>query len=289
VLLEAIETPEGGTSEPLDLAQHTAYVPDYTDFTAESVYAADLRGNVWRFDLTPTSGSYAAPTKIAVLTDANGVGQPVTTRPMIEVDRGSKKRYIIIGTGRLLADSDIGSTQTQSLYAIIDGTSGLGGFFIAGTLPTGVSFPIGRSNLNANANLVNGIGASPSNPMGWYTDLGTASNGIAERININGTANGGVIAMGVNLPDGEPCKPSGTGRVLGFTLGQGKSVLVSGAGLVESAASTSMLRDLAILNVDGTLRLVAGDAKGGVGKVGWQLPAGIALKRLNWREVPTAD
>ena len=41
-LLEAVATSDGSTTSPLNMAHHTAYVPDYTDFTSDSVYAGDL-------------------------------------------------------------------------------------------------------------------------------------------------------------------------------------------------------------------------------------------------------
>ena len=102
------------------MAHHTAHVPDYTNFTSDAVYAGDLLGNVWRLDLTGST-TYSAPSKIATLTTSGGAPQPVTTRPLIEVDPFTKKRYVLIGTGRLLADSDLGSTHRHTFFALDDG------------------------------------------------------------------------------------------------------------------------------------------------------------------------
>ena len=67
-------------------------------------------------------------------------------------------------------------------------------------------FPFTRSKLNANSNLLTGIGASPAQPMGWYHDLGTdATSGIAERITVAPTVNYGVVGVAVNLPDSAAC------------------------------------------------------------------------------------
>ena len=61
---------------------------------------------------------------LAQLTDASGVRLPVTSRPLVIVQPRTNKRYVTVGTGRLLHPSDSGSTQAQRFFAIIDGTGG---------------------------------------------------------------------------------------------------------------------------------------------------------------------
>jgi type IV pilus assembly protein PilY1 len=290
-LLEAVATSEGSTTSPLNMAHHTAYVPDYTDFSSDAVYAGDLLGNVWRLNLTGAPSSYPAPRKIAILTTSGGTPQPVTTRPLIEVDPISQKRYVLIGTGRLLADSDLGSTQRQSFYAIVDGGASAGAFYRTSTLPSGVSFPITRSALNANSDLLSGIGTAPTYPMGWYLDLGPADGTVAERITVSPVSNVGIVGIGVNRPGESACEPGGTSRVLAFRFGTGKSVLVDSANVLvaQSTVSRGLITDLGILSSGGKIRLVAGDSSGGINSPGMTNSAGISLKRLNWREVPTVD
>ena len=204
------------------------------------------------------------------------------------MDPISKKRYVLIGTGRLLADSDIANSQAQSVYAIIDGIKSFGGFLNSSTLPSGVTFPIDRSVLNQNTDLLTGIGSAPANPMGWYVDLNVVNN-IGERVNVTTIANDGIFALAVNLPNGDACNPSGSGRVMAVTMAEGKSVLVSGASGIASFASASVIRDIGVVKAGGRLRLLEGDATGEVTKVDWSLPPTLTYKRLNWREVPTVD
>lgn len=288
-LLEAIATPAAAAG-PINLAHHAAFVPNFGDFTADAVYAADLQGNLWRFDLTPVSGAYDPPTLIARLTDANGDGLPVTVRPLVEIDAASNTRHVVVATGRLLADSDIASTQTQSIFVIRDGTAQAGGFFTPATLPSGVSFPLTRAQLNANTSLTTGIGSAPANPMGWFHDLRRApGSNVAERVNVDLTANGGVVAVGVNLPLPEPCEPGGTGRVLAFSLASGRSVIVDATGVVESFTAGGFLTDVAILGVGGTTRLYAGTRRGDMRNAPWDLGGALNVRRLNWREVPVAN
>jgi type IV pilus assembly protein PilY1 len=283
-LLEAVATPEGSSAEPLNLAQHSAFIPDVTDFTADAVYAGDLRGNLWRLDLTGT-GDYAAPLKLAKLTDAAGTAQPVTTWPLTEVDPASKRRYIMVGTGRLLADTDIRNGDLQSFYALVDGTGQFGGFVPASAWGAEIK----RSALTADTRLVKGIGSTPKSARGWYVDLGS-QGGIAERVDIQPTANNGVVAFAANLPNGEACNPDGSGRIFALSFGTGRSVLVDAKGeLVESVVAERAVRDLAFTRVQGRVRLYGGDRGGNLIKVPAELSGSGTLRQIGWREVPLTE
>ena len=101
-LLEKVSTGVGTPSAPAGLATLNAFVIDGSNGTADAVYAGDLLGNLWRWDVTATTGAYPAPVKIATLTDSGNNPQPVTTRPVIEVHPSLYKRFVMVGTGRLL-------------------------------------------------------------------------------------------------------------------------------------------------------------------------------------------
>lgn len=289
-LLEAVATPSGSTSAPINLAHHTAFIADYHDMTADAIYAGDMQGNVWRLDVTGTS-AYSAPTLIATLANASGTAQPVTTRPLVEIDPDSAKRYVMIGTGRLLADSDRTSSSAQSFYAIVDGTGTSGKFYTSSTLPSGVSFPITRAALNANTSLLSGIGSSPSSAMGWYFDL-PVTNSIAERVNVDPTANNGIVFFAGNLPDSSACSPAGTSETYGVAFATGKTVLTSSSSsttLVASFTSSNLITEIVIQNVNGKLRVYTGDSGGNVANPPANLSTTSGVKQLNWREVPLAD
>jgi type IV pilus assembly protein PilY1 len=59
--------------------------------------------------------------------------------------------------------------------------------------------------------------------------------------------------------------------------------------VAQSTVSRGLITDLGILSSGGKIRLVAGDSSGGINSPGMTNSAGISLKRLNWREVPTVD
>ncbi|WP_426394839.1 pilus assembly protein [Ralstonia sp. R-29] len=287
-LLESISTGVGSASSPSGLAYASAYVADYTDNTTDSIYAGDLLGNVWRFDLTGTPSSYPAPTKIAQLTDPSGNAQPVTTPPLIEIQPNSLKRYVMVGTGRLLGSTDIASTQTQSFYVIYDGV--VQRFNSSTDLPSGVTFPIQRSNLNADTNLLKGIGSAPASVMGYYIDLGQSSNGVAERVNVAPVSNFGTVSFAANLPNGDACNPSGSNRVFSLDIGTGISRVVNSTGVLQPYyTGGGLVVDLSYLNVNGSVRLEAGTDNSAINSVPLVPTVVQAIRQINWREVPTAD
>ncbi|PXW96258.1 type IV pilus assembly protein PilY1 [Sphaerotilus hippei] len=291
-LLEKVVTPTGygSSTAPLDLAHVNAFIPDITDYTATALYAGDMRGNLWRYDLTGTTGDYPQPIRLATLANASGSAQPVTTPPRIMVDPTTGKRYVMVGTGRLLADSDIKSTQAQSFYAIIDGD--VDNFYTTSTLPTGASFPVTRSQLSANTDLLTGIGSSPSGPMGWYLDLAVnTTSGIAERINVAPTVNNGVVGVAVNLPNGDVCTPTGSSYIFAVSFATGRSVLTNSTGtlIATTSSASGIVTDLAFKSSGGKVRLVGGRSDGTVTSLPGTYSSSDGVRRLNWREVPTLN
>lgn len=84
------------------------------DKVADIVYAGDLKGNVWRFDL---SGHWAAPANPFWQGDAS---QPVTATPALYRRPSGDGYMVLFGTGQLLYDGDRRSTTVQSVYGLWD-------------------------------------------------------------------------------------------------------------------------------------------------------------------------
>ena len=70
-------------------------------------YGGDLKGRVWRFDLSdPDEGKWKVEL-IAELKDKPGNAQPITTGIRIEIDQTNNvDRYLFVGTGMLLDEQD---------------------------------------------------------------------------------------------------------------------------------------------------------------------------------------
>jgi type IV pilus assembly protein PilY1 len=120
-LIRAIDVPAsigggGGLSSPAGVDVGHDGILDY-------VYAGDLNGKMWRFDLTEDQ-----PSKFFVATNPifdAGPERPITSRPAImPVNKASNGdplgNIVLFGTGKLLTDADRSSTTTQYLYGILD-------------------------------------------------------------------------------------------------------------------------------------------------------------------------
>jgi type IV pilus assembly protein PilY1 len=113
--------PDNGLSSPI------AVDVNY-DKKVDFVYAGDLRGNLWKFDLTgdnPTKWevAYNDGTNDQPLFKAQGPGgsiQPITSKPEVMFHPEKHGLMVLFGTGKFLEDSDITNERPQSVYGIWD-------------------------------------------------------------------------------------------------------------------------------------------------------------------------
>ena len=296
-LLEKIGTGEGSSSAQAGLAQVQAFLLDRADGTADSVYAGDLLGNLWRWDLTST-GTLPAPLKLAVLRDGSNNALPVTARPLVVVHPTTRLRYVTVGTGRLLHDSDRSSGQMQRFYAIIDGTGSR--FWNSGDLPSGVTYPIGSSRLRQLTDLTQKVTLDLNSQVGWYFELGLAA-GAGWRVISDSTSFFGTVAFPAMQPGGattsDPCDlTGGSNRIYAIDLGTGQSRLTASANpgpdtpVVPFVSTlTGVVTDLRFLSVSGKARLMGGSDTGSTGVIHGRWGSSSDLRRMNWRAVVIND
>lgn len=125
---------DNGLSEP-------ALLDTNGDRIIDVIYAGDLKGNVWKFDVCNAGGSgvcsasgwdvaYQASGNPAPLFKA-GIGvvdQPITGPIEIGAPPSGQSGYMIyFGTGKYLGSSDVGSTNAQTAYGILDSGSRISG------------------------------------------------------------------------------------------------------------------------------------------------------------------
>ena len=104
-----------------------------SDRKVDFVYAGDLQGNMWKFDLTGDEASkwsvaYNDGSKNQPLFKAKGPSgnyQPITTKPevMFHPQLYQLRKHglmVLFGTGKLLGQSDFDDTRIQTVYGIWD-------------------------------------------------------------------------------------------------------------------------------------------------------------------------
>jgi type IV pilus assembly protein PilY1 len=117
-LVKKIDTGTGTAASPNGLSAATA-IDTNNDSVADLVYAGDLDGRLWKFDLTN-----AAPASWAV---GNGgvplfiaSGQSITGKPDVTRYTNNAGFLVGFGSGRYLATADITDTSSQRQYGVRD-------------------------------------------------------------------------------------------------------------------------------------------------------------------------
>ena len=245
---------------------------------------------MWRLDVGASSGSYAAPTRIATLTNADGNAQPVTTRPLIEVDAKANRRFVLVGSGLMLDNEHVASAAQQSFYALVDGTA-----TAIATAPSasGVVYPVTRAALADNTNLLDSIVFDPASQAGWYIELGLGAQGnVGWRVINDPSAAFGIVTFTATLPSADACNPSGKSRVYAVSLGTGKSALTTPSGepfINYWEDIEGLVTDLRFFSVQGKPRLIAGSDTGILKSVPGVFSTPLGPRRLNWRQVPIGN
>ena len=127
-----IDTMAGSTTTPNGLSE-PAVVDTNNDFIADYIYAGDLQGNMWKFDVTGANpsqwkvsyGSGSTPRPLYQAVDGSGNVQPITEKPEVGpavAGQNSTGYMVYFGTGKYLETSDNAPTATpvRSFYGIWD-------------------------------------------------------------------------------------------------------------------------------------------------------------------------
>jgi type IV pilus assembly protein PilY1 len=171
--------------------------------TVDYVYAGDLKGNLWKFDLTSTNFNdwdvaYKESTTPEPLFKTPG--QPITTRPDATWHCEQDGYLVMFGTGRYLGLADLTDNSQQAVYGIWDyGDDEDDGEYVGafdGSTITG-------SNLPDTVSLLQQIVVVPTDDP--Y--LRTLSAGEPDW---KATTDGGAFGCGDNEGT-DPCDPNSTG------------------------------------------------------------------------------
>jgi type IV pilus assembly protein PilY1 len=224
-VLKMLSTNAGSSDAPSGLAQIAGYTKSYWNYLSEQIYGGDLLGNFWRFDVSDADEANWKVEKLATFTSpTDGSAQSITTPPQIEIDIANGiDRWVFVGTGRLLAESDRDRAQVQTMYALRDGTT-YAPKTLAGTLSRGDLVAVTDAK---------GLGSRPDN--GWYDDLPTTP--IGQRILVAPQAAVSVVVYTASYPPppDEPCAPGLGAFLYAREFARGRSLLFAdGGGLLES-------------------------------------------------------
>lgn len=132
--MELVSIPVTGAVYANDNGLSTPRIVDIDgDDRADVVYAGDLLGNMWKFDLTDpeNDANWAVAFSGSPLYTAVGPGagnnrsvpQPITAPPTVKPNnRGASGMMVAFGTGRDVTVEDPYDVEVQTLYGILDST-----------------------------------------------------------------------------------------------------------------------------------------------------------------------
>ena len=232
-VLYVIDAETGALTAKIDTLAGTTTTPDGVsgsiavdldgDGIADVVYAGDLAGNLWKFDLTSSSaGSWSVAFGGSPLYSTGG--QPITTRP--DVTKFTTGGYLVVfGTGRYIDNSDNTTTDQQTFYGIRDQGAAVGSIgslvhqSVAGTA-TGTdgntyritTHAVGPPTLDAALSGDNAVSTSTyyASKSGWYLNLPTSG----ERVATDPSIRSGRVVWNTLIPNTDPCGYGGSGWVM---------------------------------------------------------------------------
>jgi type IV pilus assembly protein PilY1 len=276
--------------------------------TLDYVYAGDLKGNVWKFDLhgnTATEWGIANDKAMFTAVDADGTAQPITAGLAIARDPATSRIWVFVGTGSFIASADVTDGDVQSIYGLIDDNYGA----------AEDDLPIKRSDLAARSIVAAGISeagdrirafeksaALPSGASGWYVDLdypAAAGERVVSNPRVQGTV---LLAASLVPPETGTCDAGGSGFINALDAFTGTSLAapyfdVDNDGKYDDGDSIDDPdgNSVAVGSIDlgvgmPTLPtlieklLVVGGSKGTLGSVSMN-PQGGAARRISWREI----
>ncbi|GLK89109.1 pilus assembly protein [Pseudomonas turukhanskensis] len=296
------------------------YVADIDgDLIADYVYAGDLHGNLWRFDLISIGGSLTdsaisstfrvafggSPLYTAAATSTAGASnttQPITSSPYVIAHPSGTGHLVIFGTGKYMeaADAAADTTKAMSVYGIWDTQTA--GEYTTST-PTLTSSKLQAQTFGANttitytstsgSNVTTTANTLSSNAVSWFNNDGSIKTyGWYLNLPLTGemvvnkplTVSSSVLITSL-APNDDPCQ-SGASTYLTlidpYTGGAStETTLELGQTTTYSRIQlNSLIGGASVLSLDGQISLHNSDSSdGGVGV------SGQSNERQSWREV----
>lgn len=262
-LIKKLDTKEGSSKDPLGLNRPNglsiaAPVDVDGDFIVDYVYAGDLFGNLWKFDLSDTNPTkwkipYGPVSKPTPLFRARGdatppktdplTAQAITTRPqIIRHPDGKGGLLVLFGTGKYfeVGDNSAVDQTTQSFYGVWDRSSASFTEFTrdhlleqkilfevdvaaSATIAEGASYRITSDDTMV---WHDGAGLPSAGAyLGWYMDLynqeGGATSNYGERTVSDPIVRGDRVIFTTLIPSPYPCESGGSGWLMELRYANG--------------------------------------------------------------------
>lgn len=186
-----------------------------TDGNLDWVFAGDLHGNIWKFDLSvadPQANGIAYGGKpLFTATSEAGAKQSITGGITLAKEPGTGQLWVYFGTGRMLSNADPINTDQQSWYGVKDGS------MIIDRKSQLVKRDL--TNVSADARVIE---EATSNDLaakrGWVIDLLDTRERIVQKPQLRtanlGASRASTLVVASTVPTSDFCSPSSDGWVM---------------------------------------------------------------------------
>jgi type IV pilus assembly protein PilY1 len=283
------------------------------DRIVDRIYAGDLKGNVWRFDVDKTnytqwaseykSGSTPAP--LFTAKDGSGTLQPITSAPEVGLaPSGASGLMVYFGTGKYFETGDELTTSVQSMYGIVD--NGSDHEMLRADLQQQSIVYEGTVGGNDVRVMSNNTVSYPSQ-NGWVIDLLTPpSTAKGERVITAPVLFGGKLLFQTIIPSLSPCDYGGASWFMSVNPATGGQLLSAsfdingdglfnandqidiGGGVMANASGVNSGVGIsggfgAPIKAGGTAYVPQGGTAGTLGATG--ISSGTLKSRASWRQI----
>jgi type IV pilus assembly protein PilY1 len=199
-----------------------AFIDTNNDGKADFVYAGDLKGNLWKFDISdasPSAWSVAySNTPLFKAVNASNQPQPITAplyvaRNAIVGDPSFGKYFIFFGTGSYFQTGDATNLQVQSWYGIMDGASVISARTDLRQRTIVRQATVSGSDIRIFSSASAG---DMTGKRGWYLDLSDGVNAgerVVTRSQIIPAAAPALLVSSLFPITGDECVPGGDGFI----------------------------------------------------------------------------
>ena len=209
-LVQKIQASDIAGNEDNGLSTPLLYDSD-GDKLIDTVYAGDLLGNMWKFDVSGALGSWNAAFAGAPLftaRSATNTVQPITAQPKA-VAHPLGGSIVMFGTGRYLTYADVSDTSLQTFYGIRD--DGVNPILTTDRSQLQVQ-TIDLQTVAFGRDVRSFTGNSPDwiTRVGWYVDLRDGVLPVGERVISTPIVKEDRVIFVTAVPSSDPCTPGGT-------------------------------------------------------------------------------
>ncbi|WP_460856479.1 pilus assembly protein [Rheinheimera gaetbuli] len=185
------------------------------DGNLDWVFAGDLHGNIWKFDLSvadpQTNGIAYGGNPLFIAKSEAGAKQSITGGITLGKEPGTGQLWVYFGTGRMLSNADPINTDQQSWYGIKDGS------MVIDRKSQLVKREL--ANVGTNARVIE---EATSNDLaakrGWVIDLLDTRERIVEKPQMRsanlGSSRVSTLVVASTVPTSDFCSPSSDGWVM---------------------------------------------------------------------------